>query len=427
MSIIIALLIFSLIVIIHELGHFLLAKKSGIGVTEFSVGMGPRIISTVKGETRYSLKLLPFGGSCMMVGEDEDTAEQNSFRSKPVSARIATIAAGPVFNFILAYILAIVVLGMVGFDRPYVTYVEEGTSVHEAGLLEGDIIKEFNGRTVKISRDLSLELMVNELEEGSNTIVIERDNEEMIITFDTVASKKMMLGIQYTPSDTEVEIRRIIEGGAAEAAGLVAGDIITAINGTKIATGAELAAFMEDSQLTGEEELEVTYIHNGNEESVTLTITTMLDLGFIYNQYYEKTTPLNVLRYSFTEVRYAIGSTVESLKMLITGQYGVNDLSGPVGIVDMIGETYEASKSDGVFYVIVNMVNLALLLSANLGVMNLLPLPALDGGRLVFLTIEGIRRKPISANIEGVVHFVGLMLLMALMVYVMFNDVMKLF
>ena len=134
-----------------------------------------------------------------------------------------------------------------------------------------------------------------------------------------------------------------------------------------------------------------------------------------------------MLKYGTLEVKYMIRTTLLSLKQLVTGGLGFKDLSGPVGVVDAIGNTYEESKSEGALMLWMNMLNMAVLLSANLGVMNLLPLPALDGGRLVFLIVEAIRRKPINREVEGMVHFAGLMLLMALMVVVMYNDILKIF
>ena len=150
-------------------------------------------------------------------------------------------------------------------------------------------------------------------------------------------------------------------------------------------------------------------------------------LDFSYNLAYTKTQGFEVLKYGTLEVKYMIRSTLLSLKELLTGGLGVKDLSGPVGVVDAIGSTYEASKSEGMLTIWVNMLYMAALLSANLGVMNLLPLPALDGGRLVFLIIEAIRRKPVNRQIEGMVHFAGLMVLMLLMVVVMYNDILKIF
>ena len=149
--------------------------------------------------------------------------------------------------------------------------------------------------------------------------------------------------------------------------------------------------------------------------------------GFSYNLAREKTGVLGTIRYSAHEVVYWIKYTIKSVGMLFTGGLSLNDMSGPVGIVDMIGTTYEASKSDGGLYVFLNMAYLTILLTANLGVMNLLPIPALDGGRLVFLFIEALRGKPISREKEGFVHMIGLIALMALMVVVFFNDIVKLF
>ena len=134
-----------------------------------------------------------------------------------------------------------------------------------------------------------------------------------------------------------------------------------------------------------------------------------------------------MLKYGALEIKYMIRTTILSLKELVTGQLGFQNLSGPVGVVDAIGTTYEESKSEGVLMLWMNMLNMAVLLSANLGVMNLLPLPALDGGRLVFLVIEAIRKKPINREIEGRIHFAGLMALMVLMVVVMYNDILKIF
>ena len=140
-----------------------------------------------------------------------------------------------------------------------------------------------------------------------------------------------------------------------------------------------------------------------------------------------KLDPVGVLKYSAYEVKYWIATTIDGLKLLVSGRLGLNDMSGPVGVVNMIGSTYEESKSDGGFYVWLNMLNISILLTANLGVMNLLPLPALDGGRLVFLFLEAIRRKRIDPEKEGMVHMIGLLALMLLMVVIMFNDVRKLF
>ena len=156
MNIVLALLIFSIIVIVHELGHFLLAKKNGIGVVEFSLGMGPRLFSFDKGGTKYSLKLLPFGGSCMMLGEDGIDDDDSAFGNKSVWARISVIAAGPIFNFILAFVMATIIVSVVGYDAPKIWGIIEDYPADEAGIKEGDTIVKLNDTRIHIYREVSL-------------------------------------------------------------------------------------------------------------------------------------------------------------------------------------------------------------------------------------------------------------------------------
>ena len=342
MKIILALLIFSLIVLFHEFGHFLLAKRGGIGVTEFSLGMGPRLFSKQIGETRYSVKLLPFGGSCMMVGEDGESDEENSFGSKSVWTRISVVAAGPIFNFILAFFLALFIVGSIGYDAPDIVAVMDGYPAAEAGMQPGDRIVQMNKTHIHVYREVSLYVQMHQGE--TVTVTYERDGERHAVTLEPKMSEygTYLLGFQ---------------GSGVRAKGNV----------------------------------------------------------------------FQTVYYSAYEVKYWISTTLKSLAMMFHGQVSADDISGPVGIVNAIGNTYEASREDGGFYVWLNMLNISILLSANLGVMNLLPIPALDGGRLVFLIIEAVRRKRIDPEKEGMVHFVGLMALMLLMVVVMFNDVRKLF
>ena len=338
MKIILALLIFSLIVLFHEFGHFLLAKRGGIAVTEFSLGMGPRILSKQIGETRYSWKLLPFGGSCMMVGEDGDSNDENAFGKKSVWTRISVVAAGPIFNFILAFFLALFIIGSIGYDAPDVVAVADGYPAAEAGIQPGDRILQMNHTKIHVYREVSLYVQTHQGE--TVTVTYERDGERHVVTLEP----------------------KLSESG--------------------------------------------TYL-----------------LGFRGSGVRTKGNIFQTVWYSAYEVKYWISTTLQSLGMMFRGRVSADDISGPVGIVNTIGDTYEASKQDGGFYVWLNMLNISILLSANLGVMNLLPIPALDGGRLVFLFLEVIRRgKRIDPEKEGMVHFVGLMLLMALMLVVMFND-----
>ena len=341
MGLILALLLFSFIVFFHELGHFLLARKNGIYVEEFCIGMGPILVKKKGKETTYSIRLLPIGGACMM-GEDEvENLDEKSFNNKSVWARISVIAAGPVFNFILAFILSVIVVSWLGYDKPVIKSVLENSAAEEAGLKEGDLIKEINGKNIHIFREISA---YNQFHPG--------------------------------------------------------------------------------------EKMELTYERNGKEYTVSLKTrpdeTGRYLIGITQGQY-KKANAFTALQYGFYEVKFWIDYTIESLKMLFTGVIGLDQLSGPVGIVDVVDEAYDTNIQYGISSVVLAFLNLSILLSANLGVMNLLPLPALDGGRLVFLFVEAIRGKRIPPEKEGLVHMAGLIALFGLMIFVMFNDLQRIF
>lgn len=426
LNILVAIIIFSVIVVFHELGHFLLAKKNGIEVTEFSLGMGPRLLSTVKGNTRYSLKLFPIGGSCMMVGEDGEEDGPGSFGHASVWGRISIVAAGPIFNFILAFVFALVITSVMGYDPPKVLSVEENSPAEEAGLQVGDIITSFQGKPISIGRDISLYESLYGMQQDQIKMTVKRDGKKIDLNFKAASEKKYMLGFSYVP-DGEPEITEVFVDGAMMKAGVLAGDVITAVDGTKVSTGEELQTYLGEHPL-GENAVTITVSRDGKEKEFTFqpTVRTQVSTGFVYNLYREKTNFFGVLKYSAVEVRYWISSTIDSLGLLIKGTFRVNDLSGPVGIVDAIGSSVEEAKSEGTVVMWMQMFYWAILLSANLGVMNLLPLPALDGGRLVFLLIEAVTKKKVNPNIEGMIHFAGFVLLMALMVFVFMNDIKRL-
>lgn len=351
-TLIVFILVFSVVVIAHELGHFLIAKLNGIRVLEFAIGMGPALVKFTKGETKYVLRLLPFGGACMFEGEDgiyssKEEGKENkkitgSFAEANVWARIATVFAGPFFNIILAFLLSLIVVGFSGSVKPTINSLMEGYPAEEAGLEVGDVITKIDGERVHLQSEVTL---ISAMSRG-NSMKIEflRDGEK----HETL----------LTPKFSE-----------------------------------------EDNRYY---------------------------MGFTIGEYVE-CKGLKLIQYSAYEVRYWLNATVKSLLMLVQGQLSKDDLSGPVGIAVTIDETIEQTKPYGLPTTILTMINFAVLLSVNLGVMNLLPIPALDGGRLLFLLIEVVRGKPIPPEKEGIVHFIGFVALMVLMIFVMYNDIARIF
>lgn len=427
MSIIIAILVFSFLVITHELGHFLMAKKSGIGVIEFSVGMGPRIFSTQRGETRYSIKLIPFGGSCMMVGEDDDSEADNAFGKKSVWARIAVVAGGPLFNFLFAFLLALIIVACEGANPATVTAVAADYGAGPAGIEAGDTILKIDGKRISTGRDINLYFLEHPMDGSLIEITYEREGEIYTASLDPNYSRYRG-GFTYMADETLAVLTDVEAGMPAAEAGMQVGDQIVAMNGYEITDGLSLQQYTMEHPMS-EAPLTITFLRNGERMETTIqpVMEQTLALGMSAIYYREKAGVLGTLKGAWQEMGYSAKTVWVSLKMLVRGQVSVREMSGPVGIVSVINSTVEASSSDGAYYVFLNLVSLAVLLSVNLGIFNLLPIPALDGGRLVFLIIEAIRRKPIPADKEGMVHTIGFALLMCLMVFVLFNDITRLF
>ena len=352
MNIILALIVFGLIVTFHEFGHFSLAKLCGVRVLEFSVGMGPKIASFVKRGTRYSLRLLPLGGFCSMLGEDTDadSMTEGSLNAAPVWKRFLIVAAGPVFNFILAFLLAVVILSQVGVDRCVLTGILEGYPAENSGIRPGDEIVRINDHKVVFFRDLTSYLYM------------------------------------YPGKAADVTVLREISGTEREK---------------------ERHTFR------------IEPMYNTERGAWMLGIEVSGARDFPEN-------PPELLYYAVQEVRYNITMVVDSLKMLLRGLVPLDDLAGPVGIVSVIGESVEETRPYGVKAMLLTLADIALLLTANLGVMNLLPIPALDGGRLLFFAAEAVTGRHLNRDVEGAIHFAGLVLLMGLMVFLMFHDVMRL-
>ena len=347
-SILLFIIIFCVVVVSHEFGHFIVAKKNGIHVLEFFIGMGPTLLSFTKGGTKYSLKLLPIGGACVFEGEDGLQAEkgelsEGAFPNASVWARIATVFAGPLFNFITAYLMALILVWECGIYTPAISGVTEGGAAEEVGIQEGDIITKIDGHKVHMWDDIRLAALTSR-------------GEEMKIEYERQGEKHTAC------------LRPVYDADA-------------------------------DAYYIG--------VQGGRDLLVCNVPQTF--------------------QYGFYVMEYSVKATVKSLSMLVQGQLSKDDVSGPVGMVKYVDDTYDAVKDYGMINVVLNMINIALTLSISLGIMNLLPLPALDGGRLVFLLIEAVRGKPIPPEKEGMVHLGGMMALMVLMALVFVNDITKFF
>ena len=380
MSIVLALLALSFLVFFHELGHFLAAKFFKVGVLEFSIGMGPRILSGVFHNTRYSIKLLPLGGSCAMLGEDaagsgdfltakgeeeedvmdfdgvvfaKEDIDKYSFEKKPAWQRLIICFGGVFHNFLLAFILAIILTLNIGTEFPIIGAATVQTPAMESGLKENDrivAIELANGsrRSIASLQELSifLELHQEDFQKGDIKVTVLREGKKESFQFSPYQdpeSGRYRLGVQ---------------------------------------------------------------LKNGRVKAKNV---------------------LQVLEYSYYEFRFNARIVFDSLAMILRGKVSRQDVMGPVGTVAVIGGAVQQSSSGGLRLTILVLMNLSLMLSVNLGIMNLLPIPALDGGRLLFILLEMLLRKRLNPKWEERINTVGMAILLLLMVAIVFNDVFNLF
>ncbi|MCD8095615.1 MAG: site-2 protease family protein [Ruminococcus sp.] len=345
LSIVFAILIFELIIVIHEFGHFIVAKKNGVKVNEFAIGMGPAIFKRKKGETLYALRAFPIGGYCAMEGEDEDSEDERAFNKKSPIRKIAIVIAGIVMNIILGFVLILINTCISGpITSTTVSKFYDDALSHETGLEVGDKIISVNGMRIFTATDISYQFQNDE--DGIFDMVVKRDGERVELE-----------DVQFVTEDGSLYIDFMVKP--------ISLNPLTAMS-----------------------------------ESFKSTLT-------------------------YSRLIYI------SLFDMLRGKYSLNDLSGPVGIVEQIDEVIDSQTSEetGIDWLSLaqNMLVMGGFISINIGLFNLLPLPALDGGRLIFLLIELVRRKPVNPKYEGMVHFVGMAVLMVLMVVVTVSDVTKLF
>lgn len=328
-----SLLVFLLVVMLHEFGHFTVAKLSGIKVNEFSIGMGPKIYQKQKGETFYSLRALPIGGYVAMEGEEENSHDPRSFNNVSIVKRMAVVLAGAFMNFVLAFIAFTLIFSIVGYGSNEIEKVISNSPADKAGIQSGDLIIKINENKVKNIYDI-------------NSIISKNQKEEMDFQINREGN---ILNVKIKPE------------------------------------------YSEENQM---------YL---------IGITSKLDHSIIKSICLGADRTLEMSK-----------MLLKSIKIMFSGSFKMEYLSGPVGVVQLIGS--ESSKG------FLNFLQILGLISVNLGVFNLLPIPALDGGKFLFLLIEALRGKPIDEKIEQGLSLIGISLLFSLMIYVtIFNDIGRLF
>lgn len=439
--ILIGVLLFELIIFIHEFGHFITAKKSGIKVNEFSLGMGPKIFSFGKGETKYSLRVFPIGGFCAMEGEDEESPEPRAFNNAKVWKRMIVIIAGAVMNIILGFVLMFVVV--VQQDAYSSTEVQSfpATSFSSCtGLQSGDVIKEINGYGISTSMDFNYPISTAELKtvDGSTLEIYKEDcgNNLYNIAVSLVQDKNNKLSDEQVSKVNELlskSTNDIVKAKSKEDAYSVYENYYKEINDACGIKDYKVEKIVE-KETRKRYTADILVERNGEEKLLKsvqfFTYTTkdnsdpQVSIDF-YVKPIEKTIG-SVLSQTFKQTISTCKMIYASLGGLLTGKFGLKDMSGPIGIASAVTTVASESLSSGFMSAVNSIIYVMMIITVNLGLFNMLPFPALDGGRFVFLIIEAIRGKSVPRKVEAIVNGIGMGLLILLMILITANDIFKL-
>lgn len=439
--ILIGVLLFELIIFIHEFGHFITAKKSGIKVNEFSLGMGPKIFSFGKGETKYSLRVFPIGGFCAMEGEDEESPEPRAFNNAKVWKRMIVIIAGAVMNIILGFVLMFVVV--VQQDAYSSTEVQSfpATSFSSCtGLQSGDVIKEINGYGISTSMDFNYPISTAELKtvDGSTLEIYKEDcgNNLYNMAVNLVQDKNNKLSDEQVSKVNELlskSTNDIVKAKSKEDAYSIYENYYKDINDACGIKDYKVEKIVE-KETRNRYTADILVERNGEEKLLKnvqfFTYTTkdnsdpQVSIDF-YVKPIEKTIG-SVLSQTFKQTISTCKMIYASLGGLLTGKFGLKDMSGPIGIASAVTTVASESLSSGFMSAVNSIIYVMMIITVNLGLFNMLPFPALDGGRFVFLIIEAIRGKSVPRKVEAIVNGIGMGLLILLMILITANDIFKL-
>jgi len=424
MTLVYFLIVIGILVFVHEFGHFIMAKRAGVRVEKFSLGMGPRIAGFKKGDTEYILSALPIGGYVKMAGENPDeepTGAPDEFQAKTVWQRAKIAASGPLTNILLAFLVMplVFMIGTYAEGPAKVGYVEKGSPAEKAGFRAGDVIEEINGRKISgWSKALSL-IAVNP--DTDVTVVLDRQEEKKSITLRPAIATELKIGMSGLVPDMPAEVGRLRPGLPAEKAGLKVHDKIIVIDGNTVYHWNQFSTLVKESN---GKTLRLTIEREG--KRVEKSVTPVMD-GGRYVVGVEPFVRLVFKKYGFFEsVQLGFQKTLEAidltfitLKKLLSFGLSIKTLGGPVMIAQMSGQAAAMGLSA--------FLSLLAVISISLGILNLLPIPVLDGGLILFLIIEAIRKKPLSRRTMEISQSIGAAVLITLIAVVSYNDIIRAF
>ena len=407
--------ILGFLIFIHEGGHFIVAKLCKIRVNEFAIGFGPVIFKKQGKETLFQLRLIPLGGFCNMEGEEERSEVEGSFSKASIPKRIEVVAAGGLVNIIFALLIYFTLMSCVGNNvSNVIDTVVPNYSAQTAGLQENDKILKIDGKKIKNKADLDEALEQSNGNELS--ILIERDGKEQELKIKPTEEKYNYTGIAVnTSNDKLTEIAALYPNSPGEKQGLQAKDIIIAINDNPVENNAQ--KLVDYINLSIGEKIKFTVERNGENVNITIMPDVMSNYLLGVNLKMAENNFINNIYYAFFDTGEFAISIVDNLRLLFSGGVSIDQLMGPVGISDVVAQTNGLA----------DFIYILALISISLGFTNLLPFPPLDGGKIVILLIEAIRRKPLKEKTEINIQLIGFIMLMALMVYVTYNDILRIF
>ena len=397
------------LILIHECGHFAVAKWCNVKVNEFAIGFGPTIWKKQGKETKYAVRLIPLGGFVSMEGEDERTEDSRSFSNASIPKRIAICLAGATVNIIFAIVVYFILASTSGtFISNEIDSIVAGYVAEEAGLQAGDKITKINGK--KIENKYDIDDAMAESNGNEIQVVVERSGENLEYNIKPTEVKSKVTGMYL---DDKCKIVAIDKGSCSEKQGIKANDILIKINDIEINGDRDKA--IEALRQSDKDTIKLT-VERGNQKidiNLTPDYVSTYYLGINLKQAAD--TLINRIINGGIETKEFLLSIVDNLKQLFTGNVGVDQMMGPVGISEVVVKTNGFRE----------FIELMALVSLSLGVTNLLPVPALDGGKILLLIIEAIRRKPLKQETEINIQLLGISILLALSLYVTYNDILR--